>query len=73
MDTLRDASAETIKVIRKKLKLTQSEFAELFNNSEPTVLKTAQKDICRYEKGTNGCPLNKFMKFQSLTKKRKVR
>ena len=71
MDTFKAAGAKAVKDIRVKLKLTQVEFAELFNGAEPAGLQTTQKDICRYETGVNGCPLEKLMKFKSLAKKRR--
>ena len=58
--------AAEIKFFRKKLKLTQKEFADLFNSFPPKGLQTHPRDISKYERGMTIPPTKKYMKFKQV-------
>jgi len=57
-----------IRLIRLKLGLTQKQFTELFNETDPKMIKVTQADISRYELAQVSIPAEKLEKFRSLWK-----
>jgi len=58
-----------IRLIRLKLSLTQKQFTEMFNETDPKMIKVTQADISRYELAQVSIPAEKLEKFRSLLKK----
>ena len=59
-----------IRNIRVKLNLTQKQFTELFNETDPKMIKTTQADVSRYELAQVSIPAEKLEKFRSLLKEK---
>jgi transcriptional regulator with XRE-family HTH domain len=59
-----------IRNIRVKLNLTQKQFTELFNETDPKMIKVTQADVSRYELAQVSIPAEKLEKFRSLIKER---
>ncbi len=57
-----------IRNIRVRLDLTQQQFTELFNETDPKMIKITQADVSRYELAQVSIPAEKLEKFRSLLK-----
>ena len=51
---------------RKRLGLTQAQFARLYNKSIPKNSHTSREDISKYERGISDPPASKYLKFLTL-------
>lgn len=55
-----------IKTIRRKLGLTQVQFAELYNLTFPLEITTTREDIAKYERDIAEPSASKYLKFKRM-------
>ncbi len=58
--------SEDVKLVRSKLGISQSKFAELFNELEPSYLELSREDVSKYENGVTLPPADKYKKILSM-------
>ncbi len=70
MDLQSKSIAIELREIRTELGLTQTEFAEEFNSTEPLYITTTRADVSRYELGITDPPASKYVKFLAMRRKK---